>query len=402
MGYKNFFFFTFFLFCKILINYPKIKIKDYEKPILNENTFFGTVIINDTELLKPAAATTNQHGQIHSTEQKGNTPRLSNEDDHTKIHMFGTLRVQLRKVTEQMSEFQQLFKSPTLELDIPTLPNFMTNYKSNIFTCDDEGNLTVADLNDELTIKFTNKLSFSNIKGMAVNSTFVAILYTDISRDDMKSIIKKLGYKKKVENKNGIAFYKWDEGPFRFDKINDFYKQPEIQGGLMAPNGICMNENFLFIIDRELKGVFKVDLKSGDVIQKFLFIESEPIGIGLCNQFLVIIDSRNQEVSKVDIDKLTLIKSVKIGEDFQSFGGCYDMAVHQKNYLFVKNRSDTRVMIFDLNLQFKNCFEYEGSSFQGISVVKTASTNEKINEVLVIGKNVDNKSFKLGYFNDFQ
>lgn len=220
-----------------------------------------------------------------------------------------------------------------------------------------------------------------------------------MTRENIKSIIKKLKYKK-IENKSGVALYKWNE-PFRFEKIFDFYKQPELgQDGLLSPNGICMNENLLFISDKDYKALYKVDLKTGDVLQKLSLTESEPIGIALCSDCLFIIDSRNQEITSIDIDKLKMKKSVKIAEDFHSYGGYYDMVIQQNNYLFVKSRSDTRVLIYDLNLNFKNCFEYDGANFQGLSWFKI-SDQEGANEMLVIGKNVDNKFFKIGYFDDF-
>jgi len=312
--------------------------------------------------------------------------------------MFGTLRVQLKRVTEQMSEFQQLFKCPFVELDSPVMPNFIANYHETLFIADEEGSLTVAESKDELTIKFTNKLSFSNIKAIAANQTLVGLLYSDLTKDNIKAISKKLKCKK-LENKSGIALYRWADEPFRFEKTIDAYKQPELHGGLVAPNGLCMNESVVFVCDRELRAVFKIDIRTGDVMQKLPLAESEPIGIGLCARFLVVVDSKNQEISTVDIDKLTLIKSMKIGEDFQSLGGGgYDVVVHQKSYLFVKSHSDSRVMIYDADLQFKNCFEYEGANYQGIAVLG----KEKMNETIVIGRNLDNKNFKLGYFNDFQ
>ncbi len=278
------------------------------------------------------------------------------------------------------------------------MPNFISNYCETLFIADEEGNFTVAESKDELTIKFTCKLSFINIRAVAANQNLVGLLYSDLSKDNLKAISKKLKYKK-LENKSGIALYRWTDEPFRFEKAVDLYKQPDLNGGLKTPNGLCMNESVLFVCDRELQAVFKIDIKTGDVMQKFLFTESEPIGLGLCTKFLVVVDSRNQEISTFDLDNLKVIKSVKIGEDFQSLsGGLYDVVIHQKNYLFVKSRSDTRVMIYDSSLQFKNCFEYDGANYQGIGILG----KEKMNETIVIGKNLDNKNFKIGYFNDFQ
>lgn len=169
--------------------------------------------------------------------------------------------------------------------------------------------------------------------------------------------------------------------------------------GLLAPSGLVLSETSVYVSDKELKAVLKIDIKSGDLLQKLSLVDSEPIGMAISSQYLVVIDSKNNEIKTYDIDKLKSQKVTKISEEFQSFGGCFDMAVYKNNFLFVKKRSDSRVMIFDLNLNFKNVFEYEGSNFQGMSLLRTGL---KQNELLVIGRNVDNRNFKLGYFNDFQ
>lgn len=146
-------------------------IGDYEKPVLTEKSFFGSLIINDTELLK--ANKQLEHQASVTSIDKPKAP---------KIHMFGTLRVQLKKVTEQMSEFQQLFKNPLCEIEMPTYPNFIASYKNHVFVCDEVGNLTAAEANDELTIKFSNKLSFNNLNGLAANQSYLAALYCDLTK----------------------------------------------------------------------------------------------------------------------------------------------------------------------------------------------------------------------------
>ena len=179
----------------------------------------------------------------------------------------------------------------------------------------------------------------------------------------------------------------------------DLYKNIEVPSGLLAPNGIVLSDTSIYVSDKELKSVFKIDVKSGDLLNKICLIDTEPIGIAISTQYLVLIDSNSNEIKTYDLDKLKVQKVAKISEEFQSFGGCFDMAVYKNNFLFVKNRSDSRVIIFDLYLNFKNVFEFVGSNFQGMSMLRTAL---KQNELLVLGKNVDNKAFKLGYFNDFQ
>lgn len=309
--------------------------------------------------------------------------------------MFGTLRVQLNKVTEQMSEFQQLLKTPLTEHDVPTMPNFLVNYKNVLFVCDEEGNLTVT--RDDLSVKYSLKLSFGNVKGIAANQNYLAVVYSNSSKDNLKAISKKLKIKK-LENKCGIALYKWEE-PFRIDKVIELNKQPDLQDGLLSPNGIAINDTHVFVSDKEWRCVVKIDLKSGDVAKKFQLEDSEPIGLAISSECLAMVDSKNQELTLIDITNLNQIKSVKISEDFQSFGGEYDIVFHRnKRSLFVKNRSDSRIIIYDLDLNFKNIFEYESSNFQGLSLLDLCQT---CSQVIVIGKNIDNKSFKIGYFNDF-
>ena len=311
--------------------------------------------------------------------------------------MFGTLRVQLKKVAEQMSEFQQLFKNPVVELDVPTMPAYLASFRNSLFIGDECGNLTLAESNDDLKVKFSQKLSFVNITSIAVNQTYLALSFADLSKENIKAIYKKLKIKK-FEHKNGVAIYRW-ESNFNFDKIISLHKQPDVPGGLVAPNSVALTAaNELFVLDKELQAILKIDARSGELMKKVTFHESELTAISLGANFLAAVDSRQHEVILFDLIKLERINSMTINDEFQSHNGPYDVVIKQNNFIFVKSRSDSRVMIYDFDLNFKNIFEYENSSFQGLNIMKSAGGS---NEMLLIGKNVDNKHFKLGYFADF-
>ena len=270
--------------------------------------------------------------------------------------------------------------------------------KNTLFISDEEGNLTVAESKEELTVKYSLKLSFGNVKGIAVNQNYLAIVYSGLSKDILKVIAKKLKIKK-LENKSGIALYKWEE-PFRIEKVIELNKQTDLQGGLLAPNGIAMNDSHVFVSDKQWRCIFKIDLKSGDITDRLPLGDSEPIGLTVSSNCLAMADSKNQELNLISITNFNhIIKSVRISEDFQSFGGEYDLVFHQSTgSLFLKNRSDSRIITYDHELNFKSIFEYESSNFQGLSLLQLCQTNS---EVIVIGKNIDNKFFKVGYFNDF-
>lgn len=79
------------------------------------------------------------------------------------------------------------------------------------------------------------------------------------------------------DNKNNSGGGGGGEVSLAFEKIIASNKSHT----LIAPCGIAINESHLFVCDRELHAVFKVDIKSGSFVQKLITTDQEPISIAI-------------------------------------------------------------------------------------------------------------------------
>ena len=353
-----------------------------------EENFFGNLIVNESEILR----TQREKTKTESPEPTPVKPSFEPEKE-SKVHMFGTLRVRLRRIAEQMNDFQLMFKNPFIEFTVPTMPNYLNNFKNFIFITDESGNLSIVESNEELEIKSTQKLSIMNICGVAVNQNYIATSFGDLSKENIKAVVKQDKKLKKFDKKSGVMLFNWDETSFmiKYDKLIDLTKND----GFISPNGIVMNENHLYVCDKHLHGIYKFDIKTGELLQKLSLNDAEPISMSICDRLLIYIDSLKQEINIIDTEKFNRIKWAKISDEFQcGQNGFYDLVLKQNSLIYLKNRSDSKVVIYDFDLNVKNMFEYDCCNNQGITMLKTK------NEFLIIGRNNDNKCFKLGFFND--
>lgn len=93
---------------------------------------------------------------------------------------------------------------------------------------------------------------------------------------------------KKFDVKSGVMLFKIEttsskssssnsEVGLTFEKLISSSKSHT----LIAPCGIAMSDSSLFVCDRELHAVFKIDIKSGNFVQKLITTDQEPVSIAI-------------------------------------------------------------------------------------------------------------------------
>mgnify|MGYP001810704608 CR=1 FL=1 len=349
------------------------------------NKLFGNLVVLESDVLK----------RTNSTLETS----LRNATDSP---MFGTLRIKLKKFSEHVNgDYQMSLMSSKCEFSTLVQPNYLASLKNLLFVLDELGNLTINELTaaNEFKIRANLKLNLVNVKSLALSQCFMAITLTDLNKEQMKSIYKK--YKlKNMEHKCGIMLFKMDSSLTnpKFDRLIDLNKY----GGFKSPSGIgLLDPSLLFVCDRETRCVLKIDIKSGDLVQHIQLNEADPTGICLLERkYLIVADSFRHELSLYDADKLIKLRATKLSDEFQSFNGPYDITVLQRSsqqqqqqqqqqqddyLLFVKNRADTKVLIYDMSFNLYNYFEYEHSNLQGIASIANMKSNR--NDLLILGVN---------------
>ncbi|RNA31762.1 hypothetical protein BpHYR1_006103 [Brachionus plicatilis] len=307
----------------VLRNQPLKIIGEYEEPNDSEQNFFGNIIVTDSDLLPPKESKHRKsHTKLNESLQKS---------DNDKIQMFGTLRIKLKRLVEQ-NDLKSITKKPLEELEVPIQPKFIRANSKNVFISDQNGNLVVIELSKTLVIKSSVKLKVDNIKGFAVNKSYIALSFDELNEDQIQKLAKVY---RNFNLKSGIFIFKISD--FSLDKVISSSKNYI----LTSPNGIAMNENNVFVCEKESHSLMKIDLKKASLSNQ-LIVKGEPTSLNIGDKFLVYVDSKNMEIILTDSDKLTKLRSLKIPQDF--FNQLYDLVVRDKVYVAVKNRDDDQEM----------------------------------------------------------
>ena len=388
-------------------------------------------------MLKSPSPTTKEKEAINPKHKhkKDHQPTVSFDNENTndankdkdKVHMFGTLRVRLKRLVEQIQEVQ-VAKSPVIEIDVKVMPKFIASFNSVIYFCDDEGNLVIAEFRspqiiDSFQIKSIQKLNVSGVRGLAVNKKYLAISFVDANK-----IMNDPKQRQRAKPESGICLYKINESIIQFDKVIDKLSQKTLS--FIAPNGITLNSDHnLFVCDRELHAIFKFDAKSGNLLQKVVLTnEQEPSGVSLLldnPKHLIYSDSLRLDLNLVETGQFSQVKSVKLTDDYNlSFNEPFDVVTSlisagnakengaesaeeivfgDSSLVFVKHRTDSKILVYDTNLNLKYSFEYEHSNGQGINYLRLNGKHDFLLMGYSNGQDTaDNKTrFKLGIFSDF-
>ena len=95
------------------------------------------------------------------------------------------------------------------------------------------------------------------------------------------------------------------------------------------------------------------------------------------------------------MDKFNILKTVKFSEEL--FYEPFDVAYKEGSFVFVKNKADTKLIVYDAHtMSIKYSFDYDSSNSQAISYIKISKE-----DYLLLGyANCVTSSFKLGLFTD--
>jgi WD40 repeat protein len=321
---------------------------------------------------------------------------LKKPEKKEKEAMFGTLRVRLRRLAEQMNELHTIIKNPVVEFPVCVEPKFITNYGKNIFFCDQKGSLSIAELNDGLNVKAVLSMNIENVCGISATKKYLAVSFSSLSNEQLASA---KSFYKKLDSKSGVLVFKFNDGhaSLHVDKIISSSKSYN----LISPSGVGVCDNNLFVCDRELHAIFKIDIKSGNLLHRLMCPEQEPVSVSVGDsKHFVYNDALKLETHLLDMDKMNVIRTVKYSDEL--FAEPFDVSFRENGFVFVKNQADFKIIVYDGGLNIKYSFDYEGSFKLGMHVVKL-----KQNFLLLGCKNAEEKDrkqnlcYKIALFSDF-
>lgn len=269
---------------------------------------------------------------------------------------------------------------PQSELTITNTPVLMTSFDNIIFCMDNSTSLSIYERNKvELKLKNTAKLSVLNPKGIAANENYFAVCYSGtLKKDQMKGIWKNL-------SSNGVMLFTRQQHVVCsiHDKIIELKKD-----SFKQPTDVALTENHLFVCDKELRAIFKYNLKTA-AMQKIQFKDAEPYSISANNSTFIVTDM-NSTITMFDLETCNQIKSKSL-KIIDQISGLFNTVLTEDGLIFVKN-SENQLCLLDSNLEHRAFFNEIQAKNLNISFL------QQPNQMLIIGCVNSSQQFKLfGY-----
>ena len=218
----------------------------------------------------------------------------------------------------------------------------------------------------KIELKNMLKLGVPNIRGIAANQSYFGLTFSKLKSNEMRGMFKNL-------KPNGIFLFKRELHTVcaKYDKFIDLPNT-----GFKKPVGIAMNDEFVFVCDKELGQVFKIIINTGLVVNKIDF-KGRPFRCSLNKDYLLVTDILNHELSLFDMHNLTT-KNRLVVEQKDRENGPYDVLLTEDNLIFYKNYWDSQLVLTDVNFSEQICFKNIKSPIFGYSLLQCSSQQKLI------------------------
>ncbi len=189
-------------------------------------------------------------------------------------------------------------------------------------------------------------------------------------------------------NPTGVILYRREN----YVVCTIYDKVIELKGdeAFKCPTALAMTNKYLLVCDKELKSVFKFDVKTSQLVQRANLLDGEPSSISINGNKFVITDSLNSIIYQFDLETFTQLKSISI-KQIDQINGAFNTILTDEDLIFIKN-SENQLTLLDNGLQQRTYFNEIQARIQNIAFIK------QNNQMLIIGCINNKQQYKLfGY-----
>ncbi len=236
---------------------------------------------------------------------------------------------------------------PQSEATISNTPNLMTSFGNILFCMDNASNLSIYEraFSMELKLKNSNKLSVPNVKSIAANENYFAVAYSGtLKKDQMKGVWKNA-------SPNGVMLFLRQQ--FVVLSIHDRIMELKNNESFKQPTGLALTDKYLFVCDKELKSVFKFDLKTFSLIQRIPFKDTDPYSVCISKESFIVTDTKSL-MYMFDIESCAQQKSTSL-KLIDQINSSFTTVSNNDGLLFVKN-SENQLCLLDSDLEQRAFF----------------------------------------------
>lgn len=288
---------------------------------------------------------------------------------------------------------QKSTEIPCQSVGIKKIPAYLTSFRNYLFclaensshgilNSDDKKTLFVFTIssNNEFELVSNTIFPIKNVQNIAVNLNHFAITYINL---DSKTS-KKLNIKP-----SGVVLFS------RSLATVDLHTPCQINIGssenFIHPIGIALNNDFIFVCDKSLKTIFKINIQNQSVEAQFSVPEGSPYKISINDNYLVLTDIGQHRLSVHSISNLSIINHLTIEQSNEN--GPYSVYVTNDNIIFFKNYKNSQLVAVDIYLNNQTVFHKIPKGIEDFTVL------ECVQQILVVGVFDKNQSKLICYIN---
>ena len=273
---------------------------------------------------------------------------------------------------------------PQSESTVQQAISFMATHENLLFVMDNLSSLTIYEkvYTSEFKLRNSAKLNVPNVRGMAVNGSYVAVAYSSLKKDQLKGTFKNA-------NPAGVILYKREQHVVCtvHEKMVDLSKNESFKN----INSIALSDKHLFVCEKELRSVLQYDLKTGNLLKTAVIANGEPYSISVNSSYVCVTDQVNSNLYVFSVDNLEQISGVSL-KPIDQVNGALNVLITDENLIFVKT-SDNQVTLLDSTLEHRACF----NEIQ-FRVIDMALIKDNSNQMLIVGCMNNKSQYKLfGY-----
>lgn len=270
---------------------------------------------------------------------------------------------------------------PTITCNFFQDPVFLVSHRNYLFAVNEKLEVAVltVSIRNDFESKGLFKIPIPNVRSVAVGENYFGVTYSSLDKSFLK--------KNKTYKPHGVVLYQ------RQADVVDVNMEKRIEldyGEFEYPIGIALDANNVYVCDKGLKAVFKIDIKTTNTLKKIDIPNGEPYKLSVNKDYLIVTDPVQHELNVYDSTNLKFIKNLSV-KHVKTKNGPFTVVITDDNTIFFKNFPDAQITMVDINLNNHHVFSQVTMPIQGFTVVECSSTHK----ILVLGCVKEKNKYKL-------
>ncbi len=352
---------------------------------LNNNNQIKEQNSSNNSLKSLTTETTNHLQNVHLPSSSSSSLQSSSlKASSSSSTIFSSSKTNLNNLKNWVTKAS---KEPFHEIKVDRAPLFLASHRNHLFCVDEKEMLTVFNIDTANKFELSNiyKIPLGNIRSIGANLNYFGLTYSSLDKKYLKN--------NKNLKLNGVVLYGRDQDvvSFKAEKLIDLNNGESFE----YPVGITLSDSHVFVCDKSLKSIYKIDIKTSVLLSKITMTNGgEPYKLSINSSYLVVSDILNHHLNLYDVNSLNFVKSLDIDQAYRKNSGPFSVYITSDNIIFFKNYPDFQLMLADMNMSNTTMFSKIKYQIEDFSILECA------NQTVVVGCSDKKDGFRILCFSN--